>query len=167
MKLKVKAFLALIFFIPAVVSADHNWPSDEKASIDVKENAFCQVLASYTKQINDALDSKNDIRVDRVRKKQRTDIQALMPNKKFQDWIIRVKRIKVDNLMNATLEAELPCHKKIVGQKIPETNEMTYGQLADVGKGDFVLVTGTLDLDYKGLQPQEFKATFISIVGLN
>ena len=44
---------------------------------------------------------------------------------------------------------------------------MTYGQLADVGKGDFVLVTGTLDLDYKGLQPQEFKATFISIVGLN
>ena len=69
--------------------------------------------------------------------------------------------------MNATLEAELPCHKKIVGQKIPETNEMTYGQLADVGKGDFVLVTGTLDLDYKGLQPQEFKATFISIVGLN
>ena len=44
---------------------------------------------------------------------------------------------------------------------------MTYEQLADVGKGDFVLVTGTLDLDYKGLKPQEFSATFRSIVGLN
>ena len=166
MKLNVKAFLALIFFIPAVANADQ-WPSKIMESIDVKEAAFCKVLDSYTKQINDALASKNDIRVERVRKKQRTDIQALMPNKEFQDWIIMVGSIKVDNLMNATLEATLPCHKTIVGQKIPETNEMAYEQLADVGKGDFVLVTGTLDLDYKGLKPQEFSATFTSIVGLN
>jgi hypothetical protein len=166
MKLKLKAVVASIFFIPAVVNADH-WPQRFMESIDVKEAAFCAVLKSYSKQIKDAQASKNQIRVKRVHNKQLTDIEALMPTRVFQDWIIMVQSIKVDDLMNATLEATLPCHKTIVGQKIPQTNTMAYEQLADVGKGEYVLVSGTLAFDRNNETPQVFFANFSSIVGLN
>ena len=166
MKLKLKAFVASIFFIPAVVNAD-DWPQKFIDSIDVKEAAFCAVLKSYSKQIKDAKASKNEIRVRRVHEKQLTDIEALMPTGAFQDWIIMVQSIKVDGFKNATLEATLPCHKKIIGQKIPETNETAYEQLADVGKGEYVLVSGKLNFDRNNKTPQIFSANFSSIVGLN
>ena len=167
MKLKVKAFLVLITFIPAVVNADH-WPQSIMESIDVKEAAFCRVLDSYTQQIGEAEASKNDIRVRRVYDKQVMDIKALIPTGEFQDWIIKVQSITLDSLLNATLKATLPCHKTIFGLAIPPTNTMAYEQLADVGRGDYVLVSGTLNFERdKRLTPQEFGANFSSIVGLN
>ena len=137
-------------------------------SIDVKEAAFCRVLDSYSLRIDEALESENAIRVKRVYDKQVMDVEALMPTGEFNDWIIKVDSIKVDAAMNATLRATLPCHKMIVGLQIPPTNSMAYEQLADVGKGDYVLVSGQLSFDRdKRLSPQEFGANFSSIVGLN
>ena len=167
MGLKKFVLAAVIAFSPAVVVAD-DWPQSILESIDVKEAAFCRVLDSYTQQIGEAVASKNDIRVSRVFDKQIMDIKALIPTGEFRDWIMRVQRIKTDGLNNATLRATLPCHKTIVGLKIPPTDTMAYEQLADVGLGDYVLVSGTLSFDRdKGLTPQEFGANFSSIVGLN
>ena len=96
------------------------------------------------------------------------DVEALMPTGDFEDWIIKVDSITVDAMMNATLKATLPCHKIIVGLEIPPTNTLAYEQLADVGKDDYVLVSGKLSFERdKRLTPQEFGANFSSIVGLN
>ena len=155
------------FCAPTLSVADH-WPQKIMESIDVKEAAFCRVLNSYSVRIDEALASENAIRVKRVRDKQVLDVEALMPTGEFNDWIIRVDSIKVDAAMNATLRASLPCHKMIVGLQIPPTNSVTYEQLADVGKGDYVLVSGQLSFEGdKRLKPQEFGANFSSIVGLN
>ncbi len=167
MKITKFAIAALLAFTPLTVTADH-WPGSIMESIDVKEAAFCRVLDSYTQQIGEAEASKNEIKVRRVYDKQVMDIKALMPTGQFQDWIIKVESITLDLAMNATLKATLPCHKTIVGLSIPPSNTMTYEQLADVGKGDYVLVSGGLNFDRdKRLTPQEFGANFSSIVGLN
>lgn len=153
--------------LPSLSLADH-WPQKIMESIDVKEAAFCRVLDSYTKQIGEAVASKNEIRVRRVYDKQIMDVEALMPTGDFEDWIIKVDSITVDAMMNATLKATLPCHKIIVGLEIPPTNTLAYEQLADVGKDDYVLVSGKLSFERdKRLTPQEFGANFSSIVGLN
>ena len=168
MKITKFAIAALLSFAPFTAIADH-WPASIMESIDVKEAAFCRVLNSYTLQIGEAEASQNDIKIDRVFNKQVMDIKALIPTGQFQDWIIKVQSIRTDKVtMNATLTATLPCHKTIVGLSIPPTNTMAYEQLADVGSGDYVLVSGTLDFEQdKGLTPQEFGANFSSIVGLN
>ena len=169
MKITKFAIAALLVFTPFTATADH-WPASIMESIDVKEAAFCRVLDSYTLQIGEAEASKNDIKIDRVFNKQVMDIKALIPTGQFQDWIIKVQSIRTADKVtkNATLIATLPCHKTIVGLSIPPTNTMAYEQLADVGSGDYVLVSGTLDFERdKGLTPQEFGANFSSIVGLN
>lgn len=162
-----RLFSIAIICVPSLSLADH-WPQKIMESIDVKEAAFCRVLDSYSLRIDEALESENAIRVKRVYDKQVMDVEALMPTGEFNDWIIKVDSIKVDAAMNATLRATLPCHKMIVGLQIPPTNSMAYEQLADVGKGDYVLVSGQLSFDRdKRLSPQEFGANFSSIVGLN
>lgn len=164
----LRVLLATAFiYLPTFAVADH-WPQKIMESIDVKEAAFCRVLNSYSVRLEEAVASDNAIRVRRVYDKQVMDVEALMPTGAFQDWIIKVESIKVDAMMNATLRATLPCHKMIVGLQIPPTNSMAYEQLADVGKGDYVLVSGQLSFDRdKRLMPQEFGANFKSLVGLN
>lgn len=167
MKTLNAALIVAFLYIPTLSVADH-WPQKIMESINVKEAAFCRVLDSYSVRINEAVASENAIRVKRVYDKQIMDVEALMPTGEFQDWIIKVESIKVDAAMNATLRATLPCHKMIVGLEIPPTNSMAYEQLADVGKGDYVLVSGQLSFDRDTrLMPQEFGANFSSIVGLN
>ena len=163
---------------PSLLVAEH-WPQKIMESIDVKEAAFCSVLDSYSVRIKEAVASKNAIRERRVYDKQAMDVKALMPTGEFNDWIMQVDSIEVDKAMNATLRATLPCHKMIVGMEIPPTNSLAYEQLADVGEGDFVLVSGQLSFERdsesgesssdtdKELSPEEFGAKFTSIVGLN
>ena len=119
--------------------------------------------------MNVAENSKNQIKIRNVYQKQLMDIQALMPTGSFSDWIVQVDSVEVDAANNATLKGTLPCHKNIVGAEISEANTLTYGQLSDVSVGDFVLVSGELSFvkSIKNLKPQDFKAEFSSIVGLN
>ena len=168
MAFNAKILAAAFFGSPLGAAADH-WPEKVLEAIDVKESAFCSVLDSYTKQMKEAVNSKNEIKVRNVYKKQIMDIKALMPTGAFSDWIVQVKSVKVDAALNATLRATLPCHKNIVGLEISPNNTVTYGQLSDVSLGDYALVSGQLSFEenLKDLTPEEFGADFSSIVGLN
>ncbi|MDB4039404.1 hypothetical protein N9490_03030 [Planktomarina temperata] len=163
-----KALVTMAFFVPAIASADH-WSDKVLASLDIKETAFCNVLDTYTLQMQQAFESKNQIKVIKVYQDQINDIKALMPTGEFENWIIEVESVEVDTAFNATLRGTLPCHKNILGVQISPSQSIPYSQLSDVSAGEYVLVSGRLSFDenLQNLNPQDFGADFTNIVGMN
>ena len=155
---------AALLSLGTVVSADQ-WP----ANIDVKENAFCEVLKTYEGEIRTAKQTKNQIKIMQVQQKRLNDIKALMPTMFFENWTLKVELVDVGENLDAMLIATMPCEHTVVGEGVSSTDTMMYGQLSNVSSGDFILASGTLLLDKDGNDetPDTFGAAFTSIVKLN
>ena len=158
---------SLIFMAPAVTFAG-NWPNDVMEAIDVKQAAFCNLVASYKEKAKEAKLSENMIKQMLVSQEQSDDLKALIRDRMFENWVAKVQKVDVmksagnettDDEYYVKLTAELNCGVQLVSseniddKKIGDkSTPILYKQLAKVSKGTYVLVSGEFKNDFKPTQ---------------
>jgi hypothetical protein len=171
-----KILIAGIVCMAPTATFAENWPSDVMDAIDVKQAAFCNLVASYKEKAKEAKLSENMIKQMLVSQEQSDDLKALIRDRMFENWVAKVKRVDVmkssgetsndtsdDNNNNdqyyVMLTAELSCGVQLVSSESTDDKKIgdkstpiLYKQLAKVSKGTFVLVSGEFKNDFKPTQ---------------
>ena len=70
-----------------------NWPSDVMEAIDVKQAAFCNLVASYKEKAKEAKLSENMIKQMVVSQEQSDDLKALIQDRVLKIGLRRLKEL--------------------------------------------------------------------------
>ena len=90
-----KILIAGIVCMAPTATFAENWPSDVMDAIDVKQAAFCNLVASYKEKAKEAKLSENMIKQMLVSQEQSDDLKALIRDRMFENWVAKVKRVDV------------------------------------------------------------------------
>ena len=85
---------SLIFMAPSVTFAG-NWPNDVMDAIDVKQAAFCNLVASYKDKAKEAMLSENIIKQMLDSKEQSDDLKALIRDRMLEYWVTKDQKVDV------------------------------------------------------------------------
>jgi len=148
-----------------------NWSSVEQY-IPVRQKAFCNLMNQYETKAQDAEESRNQIRQNQVEEDRGQDLLALIPDGKFENWLVEVRDVVVIPNGDAAYEMRLQCGvllgsgKTAEGQQYAATakkGSVTYNQLAGVSAGDFILINGGL-IQFKDLNANDGRLAFASLL---
>lgn len=121
-------------------------------SITVQERQFCRIIENFRVEKNIAEQSKNQIKINETFKSLVQSLNSLLPDGKFQGWIMRTVFVAQASDGSAEVLLELPCNvyvgsnacdadpQKFYGTA-PEGTRM-YTELAKMSVGDFALTSG-------------------------
>lgn len=138
----------------------------------VQQRQFCDLALDYRKDLAEAVASRNEIKINMAKQKRQEDLDALLPEGKFADWLARVVSVKqvmapdddsVDG--DVALVTELWCEIQVGsgelefgGQKkwgaTIEHGSRMYREARKVNAGDFVILSGSF-LTVKDFQPNQ------------
>jgi len=121
-------------------------------SVTVQERQFCRIVENFRTENALAQQSKNQIKVNETYRNLTQSLNSLLPDGKFQGWVMRT--VAVDQASDGSAEVllELPCNiyvgsnacdvnpKNYYGTA-PEGSRM-YTELAKMTVGDFALTSG-------------------------
>jgi hypothetical protein len=121
-------------------------------SITIQERQFCRIVENFRTESALAAQSKNAIKVNETYKSFVQGLNSLLPDGKFQGWVMRT--VAVDQAADGSAEVllELPCNV-YVGSNACDTNPKNfygtapegsrmYSELAKMNVGDFALTSG-------------------------
>ena len=121
-------------------------------SISVQERQFCRIVENFRTENALAQQSKNQIKVNETYRSLTQSLNSLLPDGKFQGWIMRT--VAVDQASDGSAEVllELPCNIYVGSNACdanpsnyygtaPEGSRM-YTELAKMTVGDFALTSG-------------------------
>lgn len=121
-------------------------------SISVQERQFCRIVENFRTENALALQSKNQIKVNETYRSLTQSLNSLLPDGKFQGWVMRT--VAVDQASDGSAEVllELPCNIYVGSNACdanpsnyygtaPEGSRM-YTELAKMTVGDFALTSG-------------------------
>lgn len=136
-----------------VMAGPINWLDAEKY-IPIQQKQFCDLTFSYIADLYTATNSRNEIKLNRVKKNRQEGLDALLPGGKFQNWI--VKLVSVAQLKNGDAAAvfELPCRSQIGSGYIQNDgkpywgatinyNSREYREISKLSSGQFAIISGT------------------------
>jgi hypothetical protein len=121
-------------------------------SITVQERQFCRIIENFRVEKAIAEQSKNQIKINETFKSLVQSLNSLLPDGKFQGWIMRTVYVAQASDGSAEVLLELPCNvyvgsnacdadpQKFYGTA-PEGTRM-YTELAKMSVGDFALTSG-------------------------
>jgi hypothetical protein len=121
-------------------------------SITVQERQFCRIVENFRTEKAAAESTKNQIKVNESYKNLVQSLNALLPDGKFQGWVMRTISVGQASDGTADVLMELPCNvyvgsnacdsnpKNFYGT-VPEGSRI-YTELAKMTVGDFALVSG-------------------------
>ena len=157
-------FRFLVFFILFGCSAVHagpmNWTDAEKYIL-IQQKQFCDLTDNYVLDLNNAMNSRNEIKINRVKKQRQEDLDALMPEGKYKNWIVKLVSIKqVKSPDNKTTDGdssavfELSCGSQIGSGSFLIDGKLTWGatikyksrqyrEVSKLSSGDFAIISGT------------------------
>lgn len=121
-------------------------------SISVQERQFCRIVENFRAELITAKTTNNQIKVNETYKSLTQALNSLLPDGKFQGWVMRTVGVAQANDGSADVLMELPCNvyvgsnacdanPKNFSGLIPEGSRM-YTELAKMTVGDFVLANG-------------------------
>ena len=153
-----------IFFILFGCSTVHagpmNWTDAEKY-ISIQQKQFCDLTDNYVIDLNNAINSRNEIKINRVKKQRQEDLDALMPKGKYQNWIVKlvsIKQVKSPDNENTDGDSaavfELSCGSQIGSGSFLIDGKLTWGatikyksrqyrEVSKLSSGDFAIISGT------------------------
>ena len=121
-------------------------------SISVQERQFCRIVENFRTENLLALQSNNKIKVNETYRNLVQSLNSLLPDGKFQGWVMRT--VAVDQASDGSAEVllELPCNI-YVGSNACDANPKNYygtapegsriyTELAKMTVGDFALTSG-------------------------
>lgn len=142
----------------------------------VQQRQFCDLALDYRKDLAEAVESRNDIKINMAKQKRQEDLDGLLPEGKFTDWLARVVSVKQvmapdDNSVDGdvALVTELWCEIQVGSGELEFGGEKKWGATIDHGSrmyrearkvnaGDFVILSGNF-LTVQDFQPNQ-KETF-------
>ena len=152
MKLVICFLLAIA---PGFALADY-WPERVVEAIDVKQAAFCNISGSYNTEALKARNSRNQIKMKRVRDERAENLTAIIPDQKFTDWVVMIKEVELLEDGTASFTSRLNCAVELsTDRKIEDENKikpdsLIFKQLGQVDLNDFVLVSGSFTRAFEG-----------------
>lgn len=161
----------------ALVHAGPNSWGDAEKYAPIQQRQFCDLTNRYISDLADAVKSRNEIKVNITKKNRQLDLDGLLPDGAFKDWIVKVVSVKqivapkepgVDG--DAAVVLELWCGSQIgTGQlQVPNGKDVwgatidydsrEYREVSKLSTGDFAVVSG----EFVGLKDfyAGFKETF-------
>jgi hypothetical protein len=121
-------------------------------SITIQQRQFCRIVENFRTENALAIQSRNQIKVNETFRSLSQSLNSLLPDGKFQGWVMRT--IAVDQASDGSAEVllEMPCNIYVGSNACdanpsnyygtaPEGSRM-YTELAKMTVGDFVLTNG-------------------------
>ena len=152
--------LLTLFSCSTVKAGPVDWDSAEKY-ITIQQKQFCDLKNNHVVNLYDAFVSRNEIKINRVKKQRQEDLDALLPSGKFENWIVKlvsIKQIKSpDNEKtdgDAAAVFELSCGTQIGSGSFLIDGKLTWGatikynsrqyrEVSKLSSGQFAIISGT------------------------
>lgn len=121
-------------------------------SVTVQERQFCRIIENFRAENAAAEKTKNQIKINETFKNLVQSLNALLPDGKFQGWIMRMVNVSQASDGSAEVLLELPCNV-YVGSNACDANPKNfygtapegsriYSEFAKMTVGDFALING-------------------------
>ena len=152
--------LLTLFSCSTVTAGPANWDDAEKY-ISIQQKQFCDLSDNYVVDLFNAHKSRNEIKINKVKKQRQEDLDALLPNAKFQNWIVKVVSVKqVKTPQNSTTDGdvaavfELSCGSQIGSGNFQIDGKLAwaatidydtreYREVSKLSSGQFAIISGT------------------------
>jgi len=138
--------------LPTTQKAD-DWFS-RVPSVPVQQQQFCKVVDRFFDNLAETYVSRNEIRRNALFRERQRDMSALLPNGRFENWIVRVLEVKQTPTGDAAVLLQPPCRALLAssaceknGAKLDATipsSSALFRELAKIGNGDFVVISGEI-----------------------
>lgn len=128
------------------------------SDMPLTERLFCDLYHNFNIKKSKAIQSNNQIQVNMVHRAFQEDLDSLIPGGELDQWIVKILKVSQVSGGDAAIIAELPCGV-LVGSGIMTVeegaqdqlhwaatipyNSRLFNEIAKVGIGDFVNVSGT------------------------
>ena len=161
LKKNLITYIFLTLFSCSTVSAGPvNWDSAEKY-ITIQQKQFCDLKNNHVVNLYKAINSRNEIKINRIKKQRQEDLDALLPTGKFKNWIVKlvsIKQVKSPQDQNTDGDAaavfELSCGSQIgsgsflIDGKVNwgatiKYNSRQYREVSKLSSGQFAIISGT------------------------
>ena len=149
-----------------------------KNDMSLQQKQFCQLTDRFFKNINKAIKSRNEIKVNIVHKERQENLDGLLPGGKVNNWIFQV--VKVDQIEDGSAAVVLSLHcKSFVGSGQIHTrstwrkkstkewratipyDDRRFRELAKLDSGQFILGSGTF-LEINAFKPGQIETFYAS-----
>ena len=155
--------ICLVLFLTACASevsaGPQNW-AEGKTYAPIQQRQFCDLTEKYRQSLTEAFASKNDIKINLAKKQRQLDLDALIPEGQFENWVVKIVSVKqivapanaeVDG--DAAVVLELWCSRQIGSGMINVNGSNVWGATIDYGSreyrettkfqnGNFAIVSG-------------------------
>ena len=152
--------LLTLFSCSTVKAGPVDWNSAEKY-ITIQQKQFCDLKNNHVVNLYNAIVSRNEIKINSVKKQRQEDLDALLPSGKFENWIVRLVSIKQvkspdDEKIDGDAAAvfELSCGTQIGSGSFLIDGKLTWGatikyasrqyrEVSKLSSGQFAIISGT------------------------
>ena len=161
LKKNLITYILLTLFSCSTVSAGPvSWDAAEKY-ITIQQKQFCDLTNNHVVNLYKAISSRNEIKINRIKKQRQEDLDALLPTGKFENWIVKlvsIKQVQSPQDQNTDGDAaavfELSCGSQIGsgsflidgkgnwGATI-KYNSRQYREVSKLSSGQFAIISGT------------------------
>ncbi len=132
-------------------SSNEVWVSFQP-SISLQQRQFCRIVENFRTELVVSKNTRNEIKVNETYRNLMQSLNALLPDGKFQGWLMRTVRVVQERDGSADVLLQLPCDV-LVGSNtcgdnpnkftgiVPEGSRI-YTELAKMSVGDFAITNG-------------------------
>ena len=149
-----------LFSCSTVKAGPVDWDAAEKY-ITIQQKQFCDLKNNHVVDLYNAIDSRNEIKINKVKKQRQEDLDALLPSGKFENWIVKLVSIKqVKSPQDETTDGdssavfELSCGSQIGSGSFLIDGKLTWGatikynsrqyrEVSKLSSGQFAIISGT------------------------
>jgi hypothetical protein len=134
-------------------------------SITVQERQFCRLIENYRVDLQASRATQNQIKINETNKNLIQALNSLMPDGKFQGWVMRSISVGQASDGSADILFQLPCDVIVGSNSCDPSPKNFYGTIAENSRlyteltkmtvGDFALVSG----DFVYADPKAFDRT--------
>ena len=171
---RIKALTKSLDETKTLSQKSFSW-ADFKSQIEIQQRQFCTLTDAFFQKLQEAKETRNEIRVNLVFMQRQEDLDALIPKGKFANWIFEV--VKIDQVPDgsAAVILKLQCDTTVGSGYLEKQvaagedgwratipyNDRRYRELAKLSAGQFVTASGQfLEINkFKPGQPETFYAS--------
>ena len=145
---------------------------DVQETLPVQQQRFCSILKNFQRSFSASLSSANQIKVNNTIFERDQNIDALIPDGNFDNWVGRIVEIYQTPNLDAGYTIELQCDARFSTGKIDvdggekwvataKRGSRIFNQLSKLSKDQFVVFSGTM-VKYEDISNQDQAASYIT-----
>ena len=160
----VRNIFLIYFCLASKLYADH-WIDENIIEYPEKETSFCEIISPFPDLEQIALNAHDRDLVNKWYAQKIKRALSIFGSGRFENWLMQIDSINLLSNQDAILTAVLPCHQIMQSNPIRLINDLYHERLAEVARGDFVLVSGevSFELNKNGMFPEIISFKFLQI----